>query len=66
MMTICSHCGQPWEANSCRNPGSPIEQKPLSDMARRAKLRPTLYNQLKPSEQWAIDKELGILDWDGS
>jgi hypothetical protein len=26
--------------------------------------RPDNYSQLSPREQWEIDKELGILDWD--
>jgi hypothetical protein len=33
--------------------------------AERAKLRPANYLDLEPCEQWAIDKRLGILDWDG-
>ncbi len=27
--------------------------------------RPTNYFKLRPEEQWAIDKKLGILDWKG-
>lgn len=27
--------------------------------------RPTNFYQLPPKEQWRIDKELGILDWEG-
>jgi hypothetical protein len=27
--------------------------------------RPSNYSQLPLQEQWAIDKNLGILDWDG-
>lgn len=27
--------------------------------------RPRDFFKLSPSEQWAIDKSLGILDWDG-
>jgi hypothetical protein len=34
--------------------------------AERAKLRPANYLELEPEEQWTIDKQLGILDWDGS
>lgn len=33
--------------------------------AERAKLRPANFLNLSPKEQWAIDKDLGILDWDG-
>lgn len=31
----------------------------------RARLRPSNYADLTAREQWAIDKELGLLDWDG-
>lgn len=27
--------------------------------------RPSNYFKLPPSEQWAIDRRLGILDWEG-
>lgn len=36
------------------------------DMAERAKMRPANYAQLPPREQWAIDRQLGILDWSGT
>lgn len=36
-----------------------------SDMADRARRRPANYNSLSGEEQWGIDKDLGILDWDG-
>lgn len=26
-MTICSHCGRPWEADACRLPGKPIKRE---------------------------------------
>ena len=32
----------------------------------RAQLRPPNYQMMTPTEQWAIDKDLGILDWDGT
>lgn len=35
------------------------------EMGMTAHRRPTNYGELSPSEQWAIDKDLGILDWDG-
>jgi hypothetical protein len=41
----------------------PMDQK---SMARRARGRPANFMGLPPQEQWAIDKELGILDWDGT
>lgn len=39
---------------------------PLSYEAQQAQKRPGNFNQLSGEEQWAIDKRLGILDWDGS
>ena len=35
------------------------------EMSEKAKKRSPQYEQLSPSEQWAEDKENGILDWDG-
>lgn len=35
-------------------------------MRERAKWRPRDFGLLSPEEQWAIDKMLGILDWDGT
>lgn len=32
----------------------------------RAKLRPADFMLLSPREQWEIDKQLGILDWEGA
>jgi hypothetical protein len=32
----------------------------------RAKLRPMNYDDLSPEEQWKIDNDLGLLDWDGT
>jgi len=43
----------------------PKNKKPLSQGAQQAKKRPEDYRILSPSEQWEIDKGLGILDWDG-
>ena len=37
----------------------------LSYEAERALMRPHNFDKLPPEEQWEIDKELGILDWDG-
>lgn len=31
---------------------------------KQALKRPTNYSKLDPREQWDIDKQLGILDWD--
>lgn len=35
------------------------------DPGERAKLRPPNFEELPLSEQWRIDRQLGILDWDG-
>lgn len=35
------------------------------EMAEKSKERPANYEKLSAREQWQIDKELGILDWDG-
>jgi hypothetical protein len=35
-------------------------------MWEQAQKRPADFDNLPPEKQWAIDKELGILDWDGS
>ncbi len=35
------------------------------EMLEAALRRPKNYPHLPPSEQWEIDKELGILDWEG-
>lgn len=37
----------------------------LSEGAQQAKKRPINYCELPVADQWAIDKSLGILDWDG-
>jgi hypothetical protein len=34
-------------------------------MRKQAEKRPTNYLALSPADQWAADKELGILDWSG-
>jgi hypothetical protein len=36
-----------------------------SEGRQKARLRPANYDDLSPMEQWEIDKQLGILDWDG-
>ena len=40
--------------------------KPLSADAQRALKRPDNFFELSGETQWAIDKSLGILDWDGT
>jgi hypothetical protein len=40
--------------------------RPLSEGAQQAKRRPIDYCELSPERQWEIDKQLGILDWDGA
>ncbi len=41
------------------------KDKPSGEMARKALLRPNDYDKLSGEDQWEIDKQLGILDWDG-
>lgn len=36
------------------------------ELFEKAMRRPKWYNSLKSQAQWRIDKDLGILDWDGS
>ena len=36
------------------------------EMFEKSFQRPTNYFKLSEAQQWAIDKELGILDWEGS
>lgn len=40
--------------------------RPLGPCAQAATQRPSNYVELEPSEQWAVDKGLGILDWEGT
>ncbi len=35
------------------------------EMFEKSFQRPRNYFDLSPAERWAIDKELGILDWNG-
>jgi hypothetical protein len=42
------------------------KKPPLSPQAEKAKQRSPNYEQLSGQEQWDEDKELGILDWDGT
>lgn len=42
------------------------ELEPRGKMATAATYRPRDYEKLSGREQWGIDKQLGILDWDGS
>jgi hypothetical protein len=39
--------------------------KPLGPQAEAATRRPANYAELGPQSQWDVDKNLGILDWDG-
>ena len=47
----------------------PKPEKPRSEaqveMSLRAKNRSPQYEELSAADQWAEDKENGILDWDG-
>lgn len=42
------------------------EKHELSPMAKKALQRSENYEDLSFADQWAEDKRLGILDWDGS
>lgn len=39
--------------------------KPLGPQAQAALRRPANYTELSPRQQWSVDDDLGILDWDG-
>ena len=52
------------EARKWIKEGAPARQE-LTEKE-RAKGRSEGYHDLSPSDQWAEDKRLGILDWDGS
>lgn len=44
----------------------PLMRTPSGELMRDAAVRrPADYSKLTPKSQWAVDKELGILDWDG-
>jgi hypothetical protein len=43
-----------------------LEAKYVGPQARQALRRPDNYRKLSARRQWEIDKELGILDWDGN
>jgi hypothetical protein len=46
-------------------PQEPVIQSLPSDPRIRALCRPSNYGDLPPRQQWEIDRELNILDWDG-
>lgn len=63
----CHVCGNVWRTKadfvlSLRDGKNLYD---LSEGARKALERPANYADLPADEQWAIDKRLGILDWDG-
>lgn len=45
---------------------TPQGRASLSPMAQAACARPRNYAELAASDQWATDRRLGILDWDGN
>lgn len=47
--------------------GDRMVMRPMTqrEMFERSFMRPRNFFKLSPKEQWAIDKELGILDWEG-
>ena len=63
----CHRCGHVWRTKAGFVASLPDGKNlySLSEGARKALDRPANYADLPPSEQWAIDKQLGILDWDG-
>ena len=48
-----------------KEPVKKVKAKPALTPAEEAKGRTPDYHSLSPREQWAQDKRLGILDWDG-
>jgi hypothetical protein len=50
----------------CEEQSNSTDSKTDSAGMRQSKRRPHDYDDLSPREQWEIDKQLGILDWDGS
>jgi hypothetical protein len=50
----------------CQSYGHTLIDDLLGSMAERAKRRPANFAQLSFQEQWDIDRQLGILDWDGT
>lgn len=48
-----------------RHASDEYAKEQAGDMAAAAERRPLNYSSLSLAEQWSIDRELGILDWDG-
>lgn len=65
---VASAASNPFPPASLKTPtpAPPVEEKSLSWEAHQAIRRPGNYNELSNQRQWDIDKELGILDWDGT
>jgi len=63
----CHACGTVWRTKADFVLSLPDGKNlyDLSEGARKAMERPANYADLPADEQWAIDKKLGILDWDG-
>lgn len=54
-------------AELCFEDSQPSESEQSESIGlRQSRLRPENYAHLSPHAQWEIDKELGILDWDGT
>lgn len=53
--------------HACKSNGG-TRQKPTRELSskEKAKGRSSFYYEMTPEDQWAEDKRLGILDWDGS
>jgi hypothetical protein len=61
---FCAWCDMTKAPNTCGMIYCPHKEERNSDWKQATK-RPANYEKLSPREQWEIDKELGILDWDG-
>lgn len=66
--TQTMHDGKPYceycEKEYTPEPEAPVADKKLSENFFNALKRPDNFHSLALSEQWDIDKKLGILDWD--
>lgn len=63
----CHCCGTVWRTKADFVLSLPDGKNlyDLSEGARKALERPANYADLPAAEQWAVDRRLGILDWDG-
>lgn len=64
-MALCRSCTHPIHPPYGCEECSVCPDGSQGPLTRQAAKRPANFNTLSPEEQWQIDKELGILDWDG-